>query len=608
MIVAVSLVAFALVGGAQDAPSRQQAVFEGVTTPKVAAGAATSLAEQMARLRVPGCAIAVIRDFEIDWVAGYGVRDSATGANVTADTLFQAGSISKPVFATVLHRLAQDRKLDLEKDVRSYLKSWQLPENEHSKAHALTLTALASHTGSTTIHGFLGYTRAQRIPTLPEILNGAPPSNSGPIVMDGAPGTFRYSGGGTTMLQLAIEDVTGKGLPELARTLVFEPLGMKGSTYEQPLPIARFPDFSAGHLEDGLPAAGKFHVHPEQAAAGLWISARDLATLACDWLKAAAGKPSKVLSAAQMKVMLAPVGRGETTAGFFLDQIAGATWFQHGGSNIGFKNQFYGCAETGDGFVIFTNGEAGGGLMALIQASISRVYGFGMPEAEVRATTAAPADELDALAGRYEVGFDGAALVARDGDHLTVRFPPFPARRLSRIGEREYFVFDRGPYGRIDDIRLIFDEIEDGVSEGLTIAVPGKQDYALREDDAEGTVYELAIAGDFEGADAKLRALLEERKDAGRAEFEGGLEAMVWSLLADGEIELASWLCASAIEMFPTSAQLHTTMSRVALSRGDRAAAKAACTKVLELSPAPPNGVEDFGRAASVMLLRDLGE
>jgi CubicO group peptidase (beta-lactamase class C family) len=129
-----------------------------------------------------------------------------------------------------------------------------------------------------TVHGVPGYAAGAAVPTVPQILDGAPPANTPPVRVDLVPGSrWRYSGGGYTIAQLAMSDTLGRPFPDLTRTLLLGPAGMSRSTYEQPLPASRLAEAAAGYRGDGSPVAGKRHVYPEMAAAGLWTTAGDLA-------------------------------------------------------------------------------------------------------------------------------------------------------------------------------------------------------------------------------------------------------------------------------------------------------------------------------------------
>jgi len=190
-----------------------------------------TLREIMDKLHVPGLSIAVVKDFQVQWSKGYGVRDSRTGDPITDQTLFQVASITKCMGAVVALRLVQDGALNLDQDVNGYLKRWKVPENEFTRVEKVTLRRLLSHTAGLTVSGFRGYAEGEAVPSILQMLDGLPPANNAPVRVDRIPGSgYRYSGGGYTVLQLLLEDATGRPLPKLVTEYVFEPAGMTRST------------------------------------------------------------------------------------------------------------------------------------------------------------------------------------------------------------------------------------------------------------------------------------------------------------------------------------------------------------------------------------------
>ncbi len=220
---------------------------------------AMKLADRMAHYKVPGLSVAVINDGKIEWARGYGVVEKDGDKSVTADTLFLAGSISKPVAALAALRLVEQGKLNLDEDVNLKLKTWKVPENEFTKDKKVTLRGLLSHSAGLTVHGFPGYAVDAPMPTLVQILNGEKPANTPAIRVDIEPGSrWRYSGGGYTVMQQLLMDVTGKSFPELTRELVFAPAGMRQSTYENPLPKSLEASAATAHGPSGDKVKGRW--------------------------------------------------------------------------------------------------------------------------------------------------------------------------------------------------------------------------------------------------------------------------------------------------------------------------------------------------------------
>ena len=334
-----------------------------------------SLQKLMEVYKVPGFSIAVIDDYKIVWAKAYGVTDVGTNTPVTTKTLFQAGSISKPVAATGTLNLVEQGKLSLDEDVNQKLKSWKVPENEFTKTQKVTLRRLMSHTAGLTVHGFPGYDVDAPEPTLVQIFNGEKPANTAPIRVDIVPGTQqRYSGGGITIEQQLVIDVTGKPFPEFMREAVFEKIGMKDSSYSQPLPSDWAGRTAAGTYADGNAVHGRWHIYPEMAAAGLWTTPTDLAKFAIEIALSKQGKANHVLSEKMTNEMLTPV-MDEAGLGFFLDK-RNPGQFGHNGADEGFQALLTMNANTGKGVAIMANSDDGIAAAEFVVNRVAQEYGW----------------------------------------------------------------------------------------------------------------------------------------------------------------------------------------------------------------------------------------
>jgi CubicO group peptidase (beta-lactamase class C family) len=340
-----------------------------------------SVKQLMDAYRVPGLSIAVIDHYQIAWAKGYGILETGSSKPVTTTTLFQAGSISKPVAAAGALALVEQGKLALDEDVNQKLKTWKVLENDFTKTQKVTLRRLLSHTAGLTVHGFPGYDVDARVPTLVQILNGERPANTAPIRVDFVPGTrVRYSGGGVTIEQLLMMDVTGKLFPPLMRELVLDKVGMPDSSYEQPLPPARAAMTAGGTRRDGSTVHGRWHIYPEIAAAGLWTTPTDLAHFAIDIALSKQGKSNRVLSEKMARAMLTPVME-EAGLGFFLDKD-GPGQFGHNGADEGFQALLAMNADTGQGVAVMANSDNGIAVAELVVRKVAKEYGwkYGIPD------------------------------------------------------------------------------------------------------------------------------------------------------------------------------------------------------------------------------------
>ena len=336
---------------------------------------ALDLAGLMKLCNDPGLSVTVIEQYNIAWAKAYGTTELGGTTPVTTSTLFQAGSISKPVAATGMLALVEAGKLSLDEDVNVKLKTWKVPENEFTKEQKVTLRRLASHTAGLTVHGFPGYDVDEKVPTLVEIFNGEKPANTAPIRVDIVPGTQeRYSGGGVTIEQQLMMDVTGIPFPVLMKETVLDKIGMSDSSYEQPLGAAWAARTATGTYRDGKSVHGKWHVYPEMAAAGLWTTPTDLAKFAIEIALSKQGKSNLVLSQKMTEEMLTPV-KDEAGLGLFLEKDNPGQ-FGHNGADEGFQALLTMNAATGNGVAMMADSDNGISLMNAVLRRIAKEYGW----------------------------------------------------------------------------------------------------------------------------------------------------------------------------------------------------------------------------------------
>ena len=209
--------------------------------------AAFNLLERMKHFKVQGLSIAVIKDYKVDFAKGYGFADTEKKIRVSDKTLFQAASISKSLNSLAILKLFKDRNLDLYADINTYLKSWKFPYDSISKGKKINMANLLSHTAGLNVHGFGGYEAGKPLPSVIQILNGESPANSDAVRSLFAPGTrLEYSGGGTTISQLVLTDITGQKYESYLSEQVLKPLDMLSSTFAQPPTAIRQELLSAG--------------------------------------------------------------------------------------------------------------------------------------------------------------------------------------------------------------------------------------------------------------------------------------------------------------------------------------------------------------------------
>ena len=189
---------------------------------------------------------------------------------------------------------------------------------------------------------------------------------------------FSYSGGGTTILQLIVTDVSGKAYDEFMQERVLDQLGMKESFFTQPPPDSKKSLLATGYLPDGTEVEGKYHIYPEKAAAGLWTTPTDLCRYIIETQQAYNGKSSLVLSPEMSRLRLTPVKDDAALGVFVNSRVTGSyKYFNHNGGNEGFCCTAIGCMNDGKGVVIMTNTHYDNtGILEEIANSVATVYSW----------------------------------------------------------------------------------------------------------------------------------------------------------------------------------------------------------------------------------------
>ena len=309
---------------------------------------------------VPGTAIAIIDNGALVMQKTYGFSDVENGVEVTAQTGFNIGSISKTIAAWGVMKLVEDGKLDLDAPAENYLTRWQLPDSEYD-SKKVTIRRLLSHTAGLSLHGYPGWTKNDRLSTIEESLDGR---NNGPgsVEMIMEPGTqWKYSGGGYTILQLIVEEVTGQKFEDYIQAAVLNPLGMKSSSYTIDKMILDNSSFEHDNFGEQI----DFELFTAQAAAGLHTTIEDFTKFAYASLFAHKDnkKYNPVLTQKTIEEMLQPAAasNGSYGLGYQVQNIPNSTYTLkgHGGANTGWHAFFRVNPETNDGFIMITNGGAG---------------------------------------------------------------------------------------------------------------------------------------------------------------------------------------------------------------------------------------------------------
>ncbi|HDR7687686.1 MULTISPECIES: serine hydrolase domain-containing protein [Bacillus cereus group] len=302
---------------------------------------------------VPGVAIGIVHEGRIAYTLNYGYVDKKTKKAVSDDTLFQAGSISKSLTAWGILHLVDEGRLSLDDPVGKYLTKWKLPNSEFNN-NEVTIRRLLSHTAGLSAHkGYLGVVPGKHLDSIEESLSGKGWLNE-PVEVTNKPGSETiYSGGGYTILQLVIEEVTGIPFDRYMEEQIMKPLGIKSSSFLQ-RPENHNLSKAYGYFGEELPS----YQFTEQAAAGLKTNVTDMMTLILASMDAN-NKGNGVIKSEHVEEMQKLV-LGENGLGIFEKKLSNQ-WklLYHSGDNRGWHS-FYGfIPNTKDGLVILTNGEGG---------------------------------------------------------------------------------------------------------------------------------------------------------------------------------------------------------------------------------------------------------
>jgi CubicO group peptidase (beta-lactamase class C family) len=323
--------------------------------------------DRLKELNIPGISIAVVNNGKLEWAKGYGFADKSENRMVDTLTMFLAGSISKPVAAIRAHQLVEEGKMSLDVNINDYLSTWKVPDNEFTAKEKVTLRRILNHTAGLTVWGFPGYDKGDTIPTVPEVLDGR--GNTDSVRVFKVPGeSWMYSGGGYTVMQMAITDIEGMTFPETMQRHVLDLLNMRESTFENPLPEAFHAIAATGYRGNGDEVEGKWPIYPEMAAAGLWTTPSQLIQYAIEIQKIHQTKKDGILKYETVEAMLTP-GMNDHGLGPGIGEFT----FGHGGADEGFRADLTAWKDTPNALVIMVNSD-NGSIISEVKLAIAKAY------------------------------------------------------------------------------------------------------------------------------------------------------------------------------------------------------------------------------------------
>jgi CubicO group peptidase (beta-lactamase class C family) len=336
---------------------------------KIDAFSGMSFLERMHYYHIPAASIAVVNNGRLDSTIAIRSPHISECQNASENHVFQAASISKPVFAVAVMRLYEEGLIDIDTDVNQYLKDFKAVDKD-SQTVPVTLRQILGHVGGFNVHGFPGYKPGINIPSIYQVLQGE--GLSPKVIVDLTPGTIcRYSGGGITVAQKAVSDHIGLDFNDMISKYVFQPLSMTRSTFSQPLTADRLESSLYGYYDDYVPVEGGFRVFPELAAAGLWSTPSDLALLGMEMQKALDGQ-SSFISKVTAKTMVTP--QKVTDCHYGIGFGADDSYFGHTGSHDGYACLMRFSKKGHHGMVVMLNSSEGVQFRFEVFKALAQLY------------------------------------------------------------------------------------------------------------------------------------------------------------------------------------------------------------------------------------------
>ena len=540
-----------------------------------------TIEERMEHYGVPGVSVAVIKDYKIHWIKHYGITDKETGKAVDENTLFQAGSISKPVAAYGALKLVEQKELSLDAPVNKQLVGWKIPDNEFTKKRPVALKHLLNHSAGLTVHGFGGYSVYDAVPTTEQVLDGIAPANSAAVRVNIEPETqFRYSGGGYTVMQKLVADVSQAEYPQIMDKLVLSPLAMTRSTYQQPLPPEKLKFAAAGYLPNNEPVPGKRHTYPEMAAAGLWTTAEDLAKFAIDVQLAVKENKSPVLSQAMANQMLTPFVSDNTGLGFFIDDKNSEIYFGHGGWDEGFSADLIAHKTRGYGVVIMTNSNHPSFINEL-KNSVADYYQWHNFSAPTYTALPISQAEQQRIVGRYRYAPDMMFNIFAENNRVFMQYLDDEKMEVFRIGDNQYI-------RREHDLKFRFEKRPKSNSVDLIFGVNGEQEYIRqRLKDDEIVPFELVVKGEIDKAEQHYKEFFTEHPGE-KGYVEWSLHNRADKLSRDSQTDMALKVLQLSSRLFASSSRSFEKLASHYQQSGEKENAITSFKKALELQPDNP--------------------
>lgn len=358
-----------------------------------------TIEEKMVEYGIPALSLALMDSGRIHWSAVYQNPDYPLDS-LNCTTLFQGASLAKPVSFMAAVRMAAAGEIDLDENIETYLQRFELPPGKQSNENPVTLRNIFAHTSGITPGGYEGYSRYQQMPTDIEVLRGDEGVNSRAIEVVNTPNeVLAYSGGGYTLAEVALQDHFDQEFADLMKEWILRPVGMTHSEFTQPMPSSDSTHIAPGFDAQGQMLEGGWRNHPEQAAAGLWSTASDLALFLTEIYKAYHGQ-SEVFAKADIDTLLSHE-RERSVYGFIVNRSDDDLMLTHYGGNQGYRTGMTISLISGKGLAYLINSDNGIPLGNELLLSAAQVFNWDHYQQIEATRTTVGVDTLKMLAGKY---------------------------------------------------------------------------------------------------------------------------------------------------------------------------------------------------------------
>jgi len=431
--------------------------------------------DRMQRFAVPATSVAVIDGGRLAAARAWGVMLAGGDEPVTTETMFQAGSVSKPVTALLALALVGDGQLQLDRPVNDVLRSWKVPDNELTREVPVTLRHVLTHQAGFTPFGYLIPRNEGAVPSMAELLRGGV-RDWPAVTVEFLPGSrHAYSNSGYCVLQAVLEDTSGSSLDQLAAARMFIPMGMRHSTFAEPLAPELLAAAASGHTRkrsgpgsrpEPQPVEDKAEMAPG-AAGGLWSTPTDLALLAGEVMRAWRGESDRLITTELAHEFLTPQVDNEGL-GIYVEGEGPELHARHAGGMVGFVAHLVFYPNAGKGAVVMSSSDGGRWVDQELIAAIAEEFQWPGYPIRRRLGTATP-EQLRELVGVYELTAspDITFTVTMQGESAVGQINRYPPFDLTPTSEPDLFVLPR------ESLEIVFSRGRDGAVNEVTLRRAG---------------------------------------------------------------------------------------------------------------------------------------